>query len=187
MHVLGEIVERLGGVAARPQVTTTRMSHNMQDAAALTKLQCTAFMDEEVPRLRQKAVVTRHLLPVLLRMTEVHFPPRDDHDRRVYLCLRCLCFMRVALQLLEEAIAVKSAGTAPQALRTPLSRSVSSWMAVAAPKPKHHAIHHVSDQTGTLRSSGFTVTSLRFGCACNVAETVHVSVFPRALKQKFLA
>ena len=92
--VLFEILERLGGVAARPQATTARMKHCMQDAATdlcvelpLTKLQYTAFMKEGVPRLRMKAAVTRHFLPVLLRMIEIHFPNRDDHDHRVYLCL----------------------------------------------------------------------------------------------------
>ena len=77
-NVLFEIFERLGGVASRPQATTARMKHYMQDAATdlgvelpLTKLQYTAFMNEGVPRLRMKAVVTRHLLPVLLRMIEI--------------------------------------------------------------------------------------------------------------------
>ena len=65
-----EIFERLGGVAARPQATTARIKHCLQDAATdlsvelpLTKLQYTAFMKEGVPRLRMKAAVTRHFLP----------------------------------------------------------------------------------------------------------------------------
>ena len=82
-NVLFEIFERLGGVAARPPTTTARMKHCMQDAAtdlgvelSSTKLQCTSFMKGG-----------------LLRIIEIHFPPRDDLDRRVYLCLRCLCLM----------------------------------------------------------------------------------------------
>ena len=46
VHVLFEIFERLSGVASRPQATTARMKHYMQDAATdlgvelpLTKLQ----------------------------------------------------------------------------------------------------------------------------------------------------
>ena len=62
--VLHEIFERLGGSPARPQATTARMKHHMQDAATvgmelpLTKLHHKAFMKEGVPRLRMKAVVT---------------------------------------------------------------------------------------------------------------------------------
>ena len=60
-----EIFERLGGSPARPQATTARMKHHMQDAATdlgmefpFTKLHHKAFMKEGVPRLRMKAVVT---------------------------------------------------------------------------------------------------------------------------------
>ena len=52
VHVLFEIFERLGGVAARPQATTARMKHHMQDAATdlvvelpFAKLQYTAFIE----------------------------------------------------------------------------------------------------------------------------------------------
>ena len=117
------------------------MKHYMQDAATdlgvelpLTKLQFTAFMEEGVPRLRMKAAVTRHLLPVLLRMIEIPFPPRDDHDRRV-LCLRCLCLM-------YEEFHSWGAGTFPQALRTlhvACAGSTSSWTAVAAVAPEAEA------------------------------------------------
>ena len=60
-NVLFEVFERLGGVAARPQATTARMKHYMQDAATdldvelpLTKLQYTTFMKEGVQRLRRR-------------------------------------------------------------------------------------------------------------------------------------
>ena len=69
---------------------TARMKHCMQDAATdlgvelpLTKLQDTASMKEGVPRLKTKAAVTRHTLRV------------NDHDRRVHLCLRCLCLVHM--------------------------------------------------------------------------------------------
>ena len=84
VHVLLEIFERLGGVAAQPQAKTARMKRYLQDATTdpsvelpLTKLQYTAFMKKGVPRLRKKAAVTRHILPVLLKMIEIHFsrPP----------------------------------------------------------------------------------------------------------------
>ena len=75
--------------------------------------------------------------------------------------------VRGILLLVWEAIAAKGAGTIPQALRTlhvACARSISSWTAVAAVAPEAEASRNAS----------------------NVAATVHVSVLPRALMQKFL-
>ena len=198
-NVLFEIFESLGGVASRPQATTARMKHYMQDGATdfgvelpLTKLQYTAFMNEGVPRLRMKAAVTRHLLLVLLRMIEIHFPPRDDHDRRVYLCLRCLCLM-------YEEFYSWSGKRSRQRARELYRRHFALYMSLARnrlvpgqpwlqwrPKPKHHATHHVFDQTGNPAQFWNYGDESAIGWASNVAETVHVSVLPRALMQKFL-
>ena len=93
-----------------------------------------------------KAAVTRHLLPVLLRMIEIHFQPRDNHDRRVYLCLRCLCLVyEESHSWSGEAIVAMGAGTVPQALRTPhvaSAGSVSCWAAVAAVAPEAEESRH---------------------------------------------
>ena len=154
VHVLCKIFERLCGVAERAQATTARMKNDMQDAATdlgvelpSTKLQYTAFMKECVPRLRMKAAVTRHLLPVLLRT------PRDDHDRRVYLCLRCLCLMygkfyswsgKRSRQRARELYRMHFALYMSLARdRLVPGRRWLQWRA----KPKHHAMHHVFDQT----------------------------------------
>ena len=139
--------------------------------------------------MRMKAAVTRHLLPVLLRMIEIHFPPCADHDRRVYLCLRCLCLVyKEFYSWSGEAIAAKGAGTIPQALRT-LYMSLARvpllpgqpWLQWR-PKP-HHAMHHVFDQTGNPAQLWNYSDESAIGWASNVAETVHVSVLSRALMQ----
>ena len=90
-----------------------RCCHRPRRQASLDQAAVADFMKEGVP-LRMKAAVTRHLLPVLLRMIEIHSSPSDDHDHRVHLCLRCLCLMYED----REVIAAKRAGTAQQALRT---------------------------------------------------------------------
>ena len=156
--VLSEIFEHLECVAARPSATTARMKHHMQDAATgfgvhlpLTKLQYTAFMKEGVPRLRMKAAVARHFLLVTLRMIGIHFPPRDDHDRRVFLCLRCLCLM-------YEEFYSWSGKRSWQRAREPNRRHFALYMSLARyrlvperpwlqwrAEPKHHATHHVFD------------------------------------------
>ena len=152
-NVLFEVFERLGGVAARPQATTARMKHNMQDAATdlgvelpLTKLQYTTFMKEGVPRFRMKAAVTRHLLPVFLRVIEIHFPPRDDpRPPSLPVPAMSLPHVRGVPQLVGEAIAAMGAGTKPQALRNlhvACTGSISSWAAVAAAAPQAEASRH---------------------------------------------
>ena len=136
-----------------------------------------------------KAAVTRHLLPVLLRMIEIHFPPRDNHDRRVYLCLRCLCLVykefyswsgkrswQRARELYRRHFALH--------MSLPRDRLVPGqpWLQWRS-KPKHHAMHHVSDQTGNPAQFWNYGDESAIGWASNVAETVHVSVPSRALMQ----
>ena len=133
--------------------------------------------------------MTRHLLPVFLRMIEIHFPPRDDHDRRVDLCLRCLCLM-------YEEFYSWSGKRSRQRAREQNRRHFALYMSLARarlvpgqawlrwrPKPKHHAMHHVLDQARNPAQFWNYGDESAIGWASNVAETVHVSVIPRALMQ----
>ena len=173
----------------RPQAATPRMKHYMQDAATdlgvelpLTKLQYTAFMKEGVPRLRMKAAVTRHLLPVLLRMIEILLPtPRRPRPPSLPVPAMPLPRVRGILQVVGEAIAAKGAGTFPQVHRTPhvaCAGSTHSWTVGV-----DHATHHMFDQTGNPAQFWNYGDESAIGWASNVAETMHVSVLPRALMQ----
>ena len=149
-------------------------------------------MKEGVPRLRMKAAVTRHLLPVLLRMIEIHFPPlQRPRPPNPLVPAMSLPRVRGIPQLVGEAIAAKGKGTFPQARRTlhvACVESVSSWTAVAPVAPETEASRNASRvrsdwEPSTVLSCG---DESAIGWASNVAETVHVSVLPRALMQKFL-
>ena len=151
------------------------MKHCMQDAATdlgvelpFTKRQCTAFMKEGVPRLRMKAAVMRHLLLVLLRMIEIHFPPlRRPRPPSLLVPLMSLPRVRGIPQLVGEAIAAKGTGTFPQARRTlhvACVESVSSWDSCGSSGARNRSITQCitcSIRLGTLHSSGITVTSQR--------------------------
>ena len=143
------------------------MKHYMQDAATdlgdelpLTKLQYTAFMKEGVPRLRMKAAVTCHLLPVLLRMIEIHLPLRDDYCR-VCLCLRCLCLMYEELCSRNFALYMSRARD-----RSVPRRPWLQWRS----KPKHHAMHHVFDHTRNpnLQLAGPASSQRQCTCRCSL-------------------
>ena len=78
--------------------------------------------------------MTRHLLPVVFRMTEIHFRPRDDHDRRVFPTSRRLCLM---YEQCYSWSGKRSRQTRHFALYMSLAReSISSWTAVAAVAPE---------------------------------------------------
>ena len=168
-NVLHEIFERLGGVAARPQATTARMKHYTQDAATdfsgelnLTKLQYAAFMKEGVPRLRMKAAMTRHLLPVVLRVTEIHFPPRD-----------------VTASCTRNSTAGRGSDRGKRGTsHSPSRLRGSNWFldGRGCSGARSRSITQritCSIRLGTLHSSAM-------GWASNVAETVHMSMLPRA-------
>ena len=102
-----------------------------------------------------------------------------------------LPYVRGILQLVGEAIAAKTR----ELFRGHTSHSTSlardrlvpgrPWLQWRT-KPKHHAMHHMFDQTGDLAQFWKDGDECAIGWASNVAETVHVSVLPRALMQKFL-
>ena len=122
----------------------------------------------------------------MLQMIDIHFPPR------VYLCLRCLCLMHEEFYSWLGKLSrqrVRELHRRHFALCMSLARDRSvpgrPWLQWRA-KPKHYAMHHVFDQTGNPAQFLNCGDESGFGWACNVAQTVHVSVLPRAFMQKFL-
>ena len=99
--------------------------------------------------------------------------------------------VRGIFQQVREASAAKGAGTLPQAFALYMSLARDRllpgrpWLQWRA-KPKHHATHRVLGQTGNPAQFWNFGDESAIGWASNVAETVHVSVLPRALMQKFL-
>ena len=159
---------------------------HMQNCVPSTKLQYTAFRKASVPKLRMKAAVTRHLLPVLLKMIEIHFPPRDDQDRRIY-----LSHAEGILQLVGEEIVEKGARTAPRALRTlhvACAGSICSLAAVAAMAPEAEASRNASRVRPDREPS--TVLELRRRICDWLGQQRRrdntCAGIPRALVQKFL-
>ena len=110
----------------------------------------------------------RHILLVLLRVIEIHVPLRDDHDRRVYLRLQCLCLLYEELWSWSGKRSWQRAGELYRkhfALYGLLARDwLVPWTGgvasvVPEAKPSCHAA--CSTRLGTLHSFGITVTNLR--------------------------
>ena len=91
----------MGGQVTRPEATIARILAFMKEATddlgcvqvSLSKLKLNAFYNKNKVCLKLRAAASRHLMPVVLRLLELHFPVRNDYDQHVYRCLRELCLM----------------------------------------------------------------------------------------------
>ena len=110
-----------------------------------------------------KAAVTRHLFPVLLRMIEIHLPPRDDTTAQVYLRLRCLCPCTSFCFVFNVFKFYSWSGEAIAAKARELYR-------------KHFALHMSLARDWNYGDESSIV----------LANAVHVSVLPRAWMHMFL-
>ena len=164
-NVLLELFFRMGGQVTRPEATIARMKAFMKEATddlgcvqvSLSKLKLNAFYNKSKVCLKLKVVASRHLMPVVLRLLELHFPVRDDYDQRVYHCLRELCLM---YDVLDNWTPASQAAAATHYRRHFLlyeslarDRFVPGhpwlWWRL---KPKHHPMFHVLEQLGNPRA-----------------------------------
>ena len=196
----------LGGVSARPQATTARVKHCMQDVATdlgvelpLTRQQHTAFMKERRAKVEDEGAGDSPPSPCAPQDDRDPCPtPRRPRPPSLPVPAMSLPHERGVPQLVGEVIVAQGAGTIPQALRTlhvACAGSVRSWAAVAAVAPEADCITPCttcSIRLGPLHSSGITVMNLRLAgpvisqwpstCRCSSCFDAEVSCVTRQIQ-----
>ena len=189
----------MGEQVTRPEATIARMKAFMKEAAddlgcvqvSLSKLKLKAFFNNNKVCLKLKAAASRHLMPVVLRLLELHFPVRDDYDQRVYHCLRELCLM---YDVLDNWTPASQAAAATHYRRHfLLYESLAKDKLVPGQpwlwwrlKPKHHMMFHVLEQLGNPRAYWNYGDESSIGVAATIAERAHLFTLPLSLLQKHL-
>ena len=190
VHVFFEIFDRFGvfcGAAtghdsADEALHARQLPTDLGVDLPLTKLQYTALAEGRRAKVEDEGGrVTRHLLPVPLRMIGIHFPPprRPRLAKSSCACDASASCTRNSTAGRGRAVVAKgqrvnqTAGTSHSTCRLRRYRLVPErpWLQWR-PKPKHHATHHVFDQTGNfVRFCNYGDESA-IGWASNVSDTV---------------
>ena len=202
-NILWFVFLRLGGLVTREQEALSRIMNYLSDAAneigqamPFSKLTLGMIRGSDLrPQLRAKAAVTRRLVPIVLQMLHMHFPPVDDHSLRM---VRCLDFLAKAYHELEHW----GAGSASR-LEVFCRRHVLLYLSLAEDtargdgewllwrwKPKHHMLLHLSkeqaERMGNPSNWWCYQDENSIGIAVSIAESVHPSTLPTASMTKYL-
>ena len=202
-NILWEVFLRLGGQISQENPTMTRIMNYLADAAhdmgcpmPFSRLTLGMIRGSDLrPRLKAKAAKTRALVPILLRMLAMHFPPEGDRQLRVY---KCLEYLSKAYHELEHWTA-GSAGRLEGFVRRHilLYHSLAVGSVRANPRflcwrwdPKHHMILHLASEQarrmGNPRNWWCYMDEGSIGIAVRIAESSHPSTLAASCLNKYL-
>ena len=204
--VIGNILwyifhDRLGGLVSREHDALSKIMNYLSDAAnelglemPFSKLTLGMIRGSDLrPQFRGKAAVARKLVPILLKMLHMHFPPINDYTLRM---VACLGFLAKAYHELDHW----STGSAIR-LETFCRKHVALYLSLAEDtrredewllwrwKPKHHMLLHLSKEQaarmGNPRNWWCYADENAIGIAVSIAESVHPSTLPTASMIKY--
>ena len=189
----------MGEQVTRPAATIARMKAFMKEATddrgcvqvSLSKLKFKAFFNNNTVCLKLKTAASKHLMPVVLRLLELHFLVRDDYDQRVHHGLRELCLMYDVLD--NWTLASQAAATTHYRRHFLLYESLARdrfvpghpwlWWRL---KPKHHMMFHALEQLCNPRAYWNYGDESSMGVVATIVERTHLFALPLSLLQKYL-
>ena len=202
-NILWEVFLRLGGLVTHEHPTMTRILNYLCDAAhdlghqmPISKLTLGMIRgSDQRPKLKEKAGKTRGLVPIVLRMLELHFPPEGDRELRV---VKCLEFLNKAYMELDNWAADSAdrleefcrrhlllyASLAIESLRADSRFLCWRWY------PKHHMLMHLAGEQATRmgnpRSWWCYGDEGSIGIAVRIAESTHPRTLATSCMNKYL-
>lgn len=202
-NILWEVFLKLGGQITNEHPTMGRIINYLADAAndlgcamPFSKLSLGMIRGSDLrPKLKAKAAKTRALVPILLRMMSMHFPPVVERDVRVYKCLEYLHKAYTEL----ESWGVDSATRLEEFVRRHVLL-YSSLAIESAQKderfllwrwyPKHHMVLHLAAEQAKMMGNPRTwwcyADEGSIGMAVDLAESSHPATLATTCMQKYI-
>ena len=198
--------DAIAGLVSRPEPGLGRLQAYLAEAAhslgltlPFSSLQLSMIRAENLqPRLKLKAAKTRRMVPIVLRMLEIHFPAVTEREVRRYNCLK---YLHMGYELLENWDA-----DAAKKLEDYCKRHVLLYLSLArehlqeiGPEgvwvfwrffPKHHMLLHLSGEQarrfGNPRDFWCYMDEGTIGIAVDVAESCHPRTLAFSCIDKYL-
>ena len=202
-NVLWELFRELGGLVTAPNAMLAKLQVWLSDAAhelgaemPFAKLSLSMIRGDDLrPRLKLKAAKSRALVPIVLKMLEMHFPARSDREVRRHQCVKNLnlAYEELSdwkrdsperLELLCRRHVLLYLSLSREAVRTEAQWHSWRWY------PKHHMLLHLSaeqaKQFGSPRFWWCYMDEGAIGLAVRLAQSCHPRTLARASFAKYL-
>ena len=202
-NILWEIFRDIGGLVTAPTAMLAKLQIWLADAAhelgvemPFSKLVLSMLRGDDLrPRLKLKAAKTRALVPIALKLLDMHFAPRTDRELRRHSCLN---YLNMAYEELSSWNA-----RSPQRLEVFCRRHVLLYLSLSREAirvepewrswrwyPKHHMLLHLSGEQakrfGSPRCWWCYMDEGAIGLAVRLAESVHPRTLAKACFAKYL-